>query len=72
MGNADQGGASPHWKTLYHAALLETNPENSLKLVTDAEILDRIIAIGAFVERSAIVKSAGLRRSSNRCAICAG
>jgi len=72
MGNAGPGGASPHWKTLYHAALLETNPENSLKLVTDAEILDRIIAIGASVERSAIVESAGLRRSSNRCAICAG
>ena len=72
MGTAGKGGASPHWKTLYHAALLETNPENSLKLVTDAEILDRITAIGDSVERSAIVESAGLRRSSNCCAICAG
>jgi hypothetical protein len=47
MGTA--GGASPHWTTLYHAALLETNSENSRKPVTDAEgaILDRIAAIGA-------------------------
>ena len=63
MGTAGPGGASPHWRTLYHAALL--NPENSLKLITDAEraIRDRIAAIGASVERSAIVESAALWRS---------
>lgn len=72
MGTAGQGGGSPHWKTLHHAALFETNPENSLKLVTDAEILDRITPIGASVERSAIVESAGFWRSSNCCAICVG
>jgi len=51
MGTAGQSGASPLWKTLYHAALLETNSENSRKLVTDREraILDRIAAIGASV-----------------------
>ena len=51
MGTAGQSGASPLWKILYHAALLETNSENSRKLVTDREraILDRIAAIGASV-----------------------
>jgi hypothetical protein len=67
MGTTGQDHALPHWKVLYEAALLETNPENSLKLVTDAEraILDRIAAISASAEHAAMVESAALWRSLN-------